>query len=132
MYLLDTNILIEFMHGNERVIEHIVNAGIPKCSISIISIYELFFGAHHAPKKYKEQELARVEKIYSHFDVKPLPINANIYASAKQYLIENGQAIDDFDILIAATAIDSNITVVTDNEKHFNRIPNLKIENWLR
>ena len=75
---------------------------------------------------------ARVEKIYSHFDVKPLPINANIYASAKQHLIENGQAIDDFDILIAATAMDSDITVVTDNEKHFNRIPNLKIENWLR
>ena len=132
MYLLDTNILIEFMHGNTRVIERIVDAGISKCSISIISIYELFFGAHHAPKKYKEQELARVEKIYSHFDVKPLPINANIYASAKQYLIERGQIIDDFDILIAATAIDLGITVVTDNEKLFNRIPNLKIENWLR
>ena len=132
MYLLDTNILIEFMQGNPRVIEHIVNVGLSKCSISIISMYELFFGAHHAPKKYKAEELARVERLYSHFEIKPLPINANVFASAKQYLIENGAVIDDFDIMIAATAIDSGITVVTDNEKHFKRIPDLKIENWLR
>lgn len=40
--------------------------------------------------------------------------------------------IDEFDIVIAGQAISEGLTVVTDNIKHFNRIPGLKIENWMK
>ena len=39
--------------------------------------------------------------------------------------------VDDFDLLIGATAIQAKITLVTENLKHFNRIPNIKVENWI-
>jgi tRNA(fMet)-specific endonuclease VapC len=38
----------------------------------------------------------------------------------------------DADIMIASIAIANNLTLVTNNEKHFNRISQLKIENWLK
>jgi tRNA(fMet)-specific endonuclease VapC len=37
----------------------------------------------------------------------------------------------DADIMIAAVALSNNLILVTNNEKHFNRIPDLNIENWL-
>lgn len=40
--------------------------------------------------------------------------------------------IDEFDIVIAGQAISEGLTVVTDNIKHFNRIPGLKIEDWMK
>lgn len=42
----------------------------------------------------------------------------------------NRALIDDIDLLIAGIAIDNEMTLVTNNENHFNRIPSLKIENW--
>jgi predicted nucleic acid-binding protein len=52
------------------------------------------------------------------------------YARLKCPLRKAGMTIDDFDILIAATAIVKGLTVVTNNEKHFSRIEGLKIVNW--
>ncbi len=40
--------------------------------------------------------------------------------------------IDDFDLLIAATALTKNFVLVTNNEKHFNKIEGLPIENWTK
>ncbi len=39
-------------------------------------------------------------------------------------------SIGDADILIAATAIENNLAIVTNNESHFNRITNLQVINW--
>jgi len=53
------------------------------------------------------------------------------YVSVKVYLRKAGNIIDDFDILIGATALVHGLTIVTNNEDHFSRIKNIKIENWL-
>lgn len=53
---------------------------------------------------------------------------ADIYAELKP----QGKLIEDADILVAATAIDRGLAVVTDNEKHFRRIAGLEVENWLK
>ena len=42
-----------------------------------------------------------------------------------------GKPIDSFDLLIAATALENDLILVTNNLKHFSRIPGLKIENWM-
>ncbi|MBI4746152.1 MAG: hypothetical protein HY786_06360 [Deltaproteobacteria bacterium] len=46
-------------------------------------------------------------------------------------LEKDGKIIDDADLFIAACALDDNVTLVTNNEKHFKRVEGLKIENWL-
>lgn len=51
---------------------------------------------------------------------------ADIYA----YLYKSGNIIGDADILIAATALENGLAVVTNNESHFERIPNLQVVNW--
>lgn len=51
---------------------------------------------------------------------------AEIYAD----LYKRGQLVGDADILIAATALENNLSIVTNNESHFNRIAGLQILNW--
>jgi tRNA(fMet)-specific endonuclease VapC len=52
------------------------------------------------------------------------------YAHQKAILRKEGKLIDDMDLFIGATAITNNMILVTDNEKHLNRLQNIKIENW--
>lgn len=56
----------------------------------------------------------------------------NIFGEIKAYTQKIGKTIDDMDLLIAATAITNNFTLVTHNTKHFENIPNLKVEDWFR
>ncbi len=53
------------------------------------------------------------------------------FGEFKANLELTGQSIDDMDLLIASTALTHNLILVTNNEKHFNRINGLEIENWL-
>jgi tRNA(fMet)-specific endonuclease VapC len=46
-------------------------------------------------------------------------------------LEKRGKPISDMDMFIAATAIEEDLILVTDNVKHFSRIPGLKVENWM-
>ena len=54
------------------------------------------------------------------------------WASQKSILRKKGELIDDLDLFIGATAIVNNMILVTDNEKHLNRLTNIKIENWIK
>jgi tRNA(fMet)-specific endonuclease VapC len=63
-----------------------------------------------------------------------IPINGTLqeYAKQKAQLRRQGKLIDDLDIFIGATAIVNDMVLVTDNEKHLNRLSNIKTENWVR
>jgi tRNA(fMet)-specific endonuclease VapC len=54
----------------------------------------------------------------------------DIYASEKARLQKSGNVIDDFDLLIGATAVSFDLIMVTNNTNHFNRIEKLKLEDW--
>ena len=130
-YILDTNIVIEFIHANSSVTNHLRAAGIKNCAISVLSLEELYFGAYNAPLRYREQELAHVRALRQKFPIIAVPEDADDFGRIKANLVKRGLIIDDFDIPIAATAIKENMTVVTDNIKHFARIEGLIIENWV-
>lgn len=132
-YLLDTCILIEFVHGNRTVIDRIMQAGFNRCCISVVSLQELYYGAYKARLKkeaYFEQEMVRIEMLRRRFTVLPLPEEADGYGQTKVSLQKNSKLIDEFDMLIGGHALTEGLTVVTDNIKHFERIPGLKVENW--
>ena len=129
-YMLDTNILIEFIHKNITVTNHIRKVGTENCVISVVSLEELYFGAYNAPLRYREQELEHIMALRKRFKVLALPEDADDFGRIKADLVKRGLIIDDFDISIAATALDKGLTVVTDNIKHFSRIEGLKVENW--
>jgi tRNA(fMet)-specific endonuclease VapC len=63
-----------------------------------------------------------------------LPIfnSLDLYAKQKARLRKIGNMIDDFDLLIGCSAIKNGLILVTNNENHFDRIENIKIENWIK
>lgn len=133
-YLLDTNILIDILNYNPKVMENLERVGIHQCCMSTVSLHELYWGAQLAREKKEEyfvKEMNKISRLIKGIDIHPLSTNGKDYAEIKHLLKERGSMIDEFDIVIAGQAISEGLTVVTDNIKHFNRIPGLKIENWL-
>ena len=133
-YLLDTSILIEFVHGNRDVIDRILQVGFDRCCMSVVSLQELYYGAYKARLKkesYFEQEIVRIGLLRRRFTVLPLPEEADGYGQIKVCLQKSGKLIDEFDMLIGGQALTDGLIVITDNVKHFERIPGLEIENWM-
>ena len=133
-YLMDTNTLIEFNWGTPSVVDQILKVGIDVCCISVISLCELYYGAYYAKTKkneYFEREMMFIEKLMQRFSVLSLPVKADCYGKLKNDLRQRGELVDEFDMIIAGQALEDELILVTDNVKHFNRIPDLKVENWL-
>ena len=128
-YLIDTDILIYSLKDDEVVTRRFAEVrSVPK-SISVISYGELVFGARRST--YVEKNLAvayRVAEIFPIIDVTRSVMD--VFAELKDRLQRDGTRLEDMDLFIAATALSHNLTLVTNNEKHFSRISGLKIENW--
>lgn len=71
-----------------------------------------------------------VEAFIPKFAVIPIYNALDIYAREKARMRKAGQLIDDFDILIGATAVANNMTMVTNNTNHFDRIKGISIDDW--
>ncbi len=133
-YLLDTNILIDFLNEVPSVVEKIILVGTRQCCISVISLHELYYGAQLAREKKEEyyyKELEKINTLLEYFKVLTLKTNGEEYAHIKYALRNKGKPVDEFDMLIAAHAVSEGLTVVTDNLKHFQNMPDVKVENWL-
>lgn len=74
----------------------------------------------------------QIKQFVEHFPIVPLADAAEEYAIIKTRLRSSGILIDEFDLMIAATALSDDYILVTDNIKHFRRIPDLKLENWIK
>ncbi len=130
-YLLDTNILSDFVkHPTGRIFSQIQKVGEEKICTSIIVACELRFGAEKS-KSFRLKE--RIELALKIIPVLPLmPDIDHNYATIRTNLERQGTPIGSNDLLIAVQAFTLNLTVVTANVREFSRIPNLKIENWLK
>ena len=82
--------------------------------------------------KRATEQLAKFEILCASMQILPLT-DAIIIRAAGIYadLYQRGQLVGDADILIAATAIEHGLVLVTNNENHHSRIAGLTIENWL-
>ena len=129
-YLLDTNICISLLRGNRDVARKLVEIGEGCCYLSVITLYELMFGAYNSG--HEQQEIGKVKEFVNRFPVVSLLDSAEEYALRKTRLRAAGIMIDEFDLLIAATALSGDYVLVTDNVKHFQRIEGLHIENWVK
>jgi len=129
-YLLDTDTCIYWLKGNEDIEERALKVGLPEIFISFITLSELYYGAYKSKKV--EQNLANIGILKSKLSL--MDSNASIcdvFGKLKAMLEKDGKIIDDADLFIAACALDTNATLVTNNEKHFERIKGLKVQNWV-
>jgi tRNA(fMet)-specific endonuclease VapC len=129
--LLDTDILSAIMRRNPVAMAY-ASAYLPvhaRFTFSIITRFEILRGLD---AKRATGQLAAFHRFCLVSHVLPLT-DAIIIRAASIYgdLWRRGQLIGDADILIAATALEHGLAVVTNNGAHFGRIPGLHIENWL-
>ena len=130
-YLLDTNICVFFFRNKFNVADIILKKGCDNCCVSEMTVAELRYGAENSPNPQKNHEL--VDAFLQQIATIPITESIRTYAEEKVRLKRAGKPIDDeFDLLIGATAITNNMILVTDNEKHLNRLSNIKIENWIK
>ena len=128
-YLIDTNIIIYRLKNLGNVNANFLKNKDNHMSLSVISYGELVFGAKKS--KAVEKNMETVNAIKSIFPLLEITSEImNIFGEVKAYTQKIGKTIDDMDLLIAATAITNNFTLVTHNTKHFKNIPNLKVEDW--
>lgn len=129
-YLIDTNICIFFMKGLFDLKAKFVGADHENCFISEITLAELKFGVENSAKREKNQKV--LDDFLSGVKILPIYHSINLYASEKARLRKAGTPIDDFDLLIGATAIAHNLVMVTNNIKEFERIKGIDIEDWTK
>ena len=128
-YLLDTNICVFYLRGKHALNKKFEFIGFENCYISEITIAELKYGAECSNKV--DENLMLIAEFAKEINILPVFDCFDVYAQEKAKLRKVGALIDDFDLLIASTAIHNKMTLVTDNIKHFERIKNLVIENWI-
>lgn len=102
--------------------------GFENCVVSEITIAELKYGIAKSSKKEKNQQV--LDTFQSEIDILPIFPALYIYATEKARLKTKGKIVDDFDLLIGATAIHNNLTLVTKNLSDFDRLDRIIIEDW--
>lgn len=129
-YLLDTDICVYWLKGNENIEAKALDVGLDSLAISFVTLSELYFGAYKSQKV--KQNILNVEKLKNKLNVvESSNMVSKTFGKIKGSLVKEGKVIDDADIFIAACALVEGTILVTNNEKHFKRIKGLKLENWL-
>ena len=129
MYILDTNTLIYFFKGMGNVSKKLLATSPKEIAIPSIVLYELEYGIAKSNSPTKRQ--TQLKEICS--IVKVLPFGnqeARVSASIRAELEKKGTPIGPYDLLIAGTTLAHQGILVTNNTKEFNRVSELKIENW--
>lgn len=128
--LVDTDILSFYFKGDPKVVNSF-NAYLKEfdvINISIITYYEILSGLRY---KRAEKQIDEFEEFVSnnsiiHISEESAKLSSTIYADLRN----KGITIGTSDILIAGMAIENELTLISNNLKHYKDIPKLKIENW--
>ncbi len=129
-YLLDTDICIYWLNGVSSVRQKLQAVGVTQTAISIITLAELNFGAYRSAKV--PENMARIDSMVQQIIVLQLTVvAAKIFGQLKADFRAQGQPLPDLDLLIASTALAENRCLVTNNNRHYSRVPSLTLENWL-
>lgn len=131
-YMLDTNICIYIIKQKpQAVVERFLHTEISQIGISSITLSELMYGVSKSSKP--EQNQMALTQFLAPLEILPYTDNAaQYYGELRIHLEKQGTPIGSLDMLIAAHALSAACTLITNNEKEFNRIPNLKIQNWAK
>jgi tRNA(fMet)-specific endonuclease VapC len=130
--LLDTDTCIHLLRGVEATVAHVQKFSPGALGVSAITRYELLLGVEKCPPAWKKKEGAKVHLLLDHLHILPFTGDtAAIAARVRASLETIGRPIGPMDILIASTALENDLPLVTTNLKEFQRVPGLACETWL-
>ena len=131
-YLLDTNICIYIIKRKPiEIFNRFSQLPLGKIGISTITLAELIYGV--AKSSSIEKNTQALQEYLVPLDIIDFDSKAAvIYGRVRSELEKVGQVIGPLDMLIAAHGLSAGLTVVTNNEKEFERVKGLKVENWVK
>jgi tRNA(fMet)-specific endonuclease VapC len=131
-YLLDTNICIYIRRERPQAVLdrfNVLPAG--STAISVITYGELAYGVQKSPDPHKAMMI--LEELTALIPVVPMATDvAAVYGTIRSDLAARGELIGNNDLWIAAHAKSLDLILVTNNEKEFQRVRGLKVENWTK
>lgn len=129
-YLLDTCVISDFVKQRGGVPERIKTCSPSEIAISSITLFEIHYGLEHNPA-VSVKIRPMIQAMLKFINILPFDQEQAIQAgNLRAYLRQQGTPIGSYDILIAATALVHDLTLVTSNCSEFNRIPGLHFEDW--
>src|SRR5947209_3668992 len=125
-YLVDTDWIIDGLSGRRETLTFLEEHRDDGLGISIVTLGELYEGAYG--RSDPDEHIASVEQFLRLFTILPLSdATMQHFGRLRALLRQRGNLIPDFDLLIAATALEHNSVLVTRNRRHFERIPELQL-----
>ena len=128
MRILDTDHCVAILRKSLDLRDHV--PADEELFITSITVAELIHGAYRS--LHREDNLTRLEVLFAALTILPFDETvARRFGQLKAELEERGQPLDDLDLQIASIAIHHNLSLATNNTKHFKRVKELKLENWI-
>ena len=130
MYLLDTDTVIYILKGNPIAAENLKKHIHDPIKLGTITLMELYYGAYQSQKV--SSNLAKIKNLENIMEIIPVGEEvAEIFGREKVRLEKEGLPLDDFDLIVGCCALAHNLTLVTNNVRHFKRIEGLQVTNWI-
>ena len=131
-FLLDTNICIYIRRRRPpEILRRFRRLEVGEAAISVVTFGELIYGAEKSEQR--DAAMRQLEELASLLPVLPLPVDAGrSYGALRAELETDGRVIGNNDLWIAAHAKVAKLILVTNNEREFQRVPGLKIQNWAK
>lgn len=130
IFILDTNACIRLLNEKESGLSRRL-AAVPRHEVGLSSITkaELYFGAYRSTRR--EENLALLKRFFPEFQTLPFDARCEeTYGIIRAELATAGKPIGPNDLLIAATALANDATLITRNTGEFGRVSGLRIEDW--
>jgi len=130
-YMLDTNICIYLIKQQPRGVIDKFQGIIPgEIAISSVTVAEMMYGV--GKSQHKERNKSALESFLAPLEIVDFDFKAaQHYGAIRAYLEKMGIPIGAYDLMIAAHALSLGLILVTNNEREFQRIPDLIVENWV-
>ena len=129
-YLLDTCVISDFIKGEPGTQVRLKQTPPIDIAVSVITVMELRYGLLINPQRAQKIEPVIVSFLTSVTIFDFGNAEAERAAQIRDILKTQGQPIGPYDILIAATALQHNLLMITANQREFDRVPALQVENW--
>ena len=128
LFMLDTDTISFALRGIGAVAARLARRKRSELCASVITVAELRFGAN---KRRSRKIHSAIDAFLSGVDVLAFDARAaERFGSIAAALSNGGAPIEQMDTLIAAHALSVGATLVTNNERHFSKVPGLRVENW--